>query len=117
MVMNDNYYLVSNALKYTPEGGSVQVAVKKAKEKENTVLITVSDTGNGISAEDIPLIFERFYRADKSRNRLTGGSGLGLSIASRLAFLMGGSICLESKPKQGSTFYFDLWVGRARPLP
>lgn len=69
--------LVSNALKYTPEGGRVEVVTRNA---EDAVELIVRDNGNTIPPEDLPYIFERFYRADNSRNRLTGGSGLGLSI-------------------------------------
>lgn len=93
--------LVSNALKYTPRGGRVGVAVKDAKA---AVELTVKDNGNGVSPEDLPNIFERFYRADKSRNRLTGGSGLGLTIAKAIVDAHGGTISVSSEPGRGTVF-------------
>ena len=69
--------LLSNAHKYTPSGGAVAIRIISTADKTE---IHIKDTGNGISPEDLPMIFERFYRADKSRNRLTGGAGIGLTI-------------------------------------
>jgi len=69
---------VDNSIKYTPDGGTVSILLYK---EENNVIIGIGDTGIGIPAEDIPHIFDRFYRADKSRTKETGGNGLGLSIA------------------------------------
>ena len=102
--------LVSNALKYTQAEGSVTVEVA---EKEEMVEITVRDTGMGISAEDLPYIFERFYRTDKSRNRLTGGSGIGLTIAKSIALAHHGSISVQSKINEGSAFLLILPKSRA----
>jgi len=97
--------LLSNALKYTPEGGSVEIS---AAGDADTVRIAVRDTGIGISAADLPLIFERFYRADKSRNRATGGSGIGLAIAKSLVEAHGGAITVRSGPDWGSEFVVTL---------
>ena len=74
------------------------------------VSISVSDTGEGIPPEDLSMIFERFYRVDKSRARTTGGTGLGLTIAKRLVEAHGGTIKVKSKVGQGSTFTFTLPV-------
>lgn len=79
-----------------------------AAEQGNWVEVSVSDTGEGIPPEDLPNIFERFYRVDKSRARVTGGSGLGLTIAKRLVEAHGGNITVESKLGKGSCFSFTL---------
>jgi signal transduction histidine kinase len=97
--------LVTNAINYTPEGGHVGLAVE-AKERE--VEIGVSDTGMGISPEELPHIFERFYRVDKSRSRATGGVGLGLTIAKRLVEAHGGRIEVRSEVDKGTTFIVSL---------
>jgi two-component system, OmpR family, sensor kinase len=91
--------LLDNAVKYTPEGGSVTVSVG---EEDGSVALTVSDTGIGISEDQLPLIFERFYRADPSRSE--DGAGLGLSIARQIAESHGGQIRAQSTPGTGSTF-------------
>ncbi|MGE5613748.1 MAG: sensor histidine kinase [Bacillota bacterium] len=97
--------LLSNALKYTQQGGEVQVAVKGA---DDSVEITVKDTGAGIPPEDLPHIFERFYRADKSRNRLTGGAGIGLTIAKAIIDAHKGKIQLKSIVDEGTEFIISL---------
>lgn len=97
--------LVSNALKYTPKGGSVAVQLCKTEYEAE---LTVKDSGIGIAPEDIPFIFERFYRADKSRNRLTGGSGLGLAITKAIVESHKGKIRIESQVGIGSTFTVNL---------
>ncbi len=97
--------LVSNALKYTPEGGRVEVVTRNA---EDAAELIVRDNGNAIPPEDLPNIFERFYRADKSRNRLTGGSGLGLSIVRAIVEAHGGSIGVTSEPGAGTVFTVKL---------
>jgi len=97
--------LVSNALKYTPEDGHVDI---RTDETSESVLISVDDSGIGISNEDLPFIFERFYRADKSRNRATGGSGIGLAIVKFLAEAHSGAVTVESKPGLGSKFTVTL---------
>jgi len=97
--------LLDNAIAHTPPGGSIAVSAEK---QANTVKISVSDTGEGIPPEDLPNIFERFYRVDKSRTRATGGSGLGLTIARRLVEAHGGTIEAKSEPGKGSRFSFTI---------
>lgn len=97
--------LVSNGLKYTPEGGTVTLSVQR---QEHTVIISVADTGIGIPAEDLPHIFDRFYRVDKARSRAQGGTGLGLSIAKWLAEAHGGHISVSSEVGKGSVFSVTL---------
>jgi signal transduction histidine kinase len=92
---------------HTGKKGTVTV---KAWQQENRVNISVADTGEGIPVEELPQIFERFYRLDKSRARATGGSGLGLTITKRLVEAHGGEIKVESEPGKGSTFTFSLPV-------
>ena len=98
--------LVRNAINYTPEGGVVSIRLSAGGA--DRVQIAVSDTGLGISADDLEHIFERFYRADASRTRNTGGFGLGLSIARELLEAMGGSLSATSQPGLGSTFWISL---------
>ena len=86
--------LLDNAVKYTPEGGSVTVSVE---ERGDGVALRVSDTGVGISEDQLPLVFERFYRADAARAE--GGVGLGLSIARQIAEAHGGTLRLENRPE------------------
>ena len=93
--------LIDNAIKYTPEGGSVTLAVDRLN---GSASFQVRDTGIGIPPEEIGKIFDRFYRVDKARSREMGGTGLGLSIARWIAELHRGSISVTSEPKKGSTF-------------
>ena len=97
--------LLSNAVAYTPQGGQVSVS---ARTLGSWVELSVADSGTGIPAEDLPFIFERFYRADKSRSRATGGVGLGLTIVKRLVEAHGGSIEAHSEEGRGSTFVFTV---------
>lgn len=97
--------LLANALKYTPEGGRVEVRVEDGGDKVN---IIVKDTGKGISPKDLPYIFERFYRADKSRNRLTGGAGIGLTIAKAIVEAHQGMIRANSRINEGAEFIVSL---------
>lgn len=97
--------LVGNALRYTPEGGEVQLRINHQGKGAGTAAIIVSDTGIGIPAEALPYVFERFYRVDGSRSRESGGSGVGLTISRHLAWMMGGELTAASQGKnQGSTF-------------
>jgi len=97
--------LLHNAIKFTPPGGRVHLS---ARQDGDRVLVSVSDTGVGIAAEDLPRIFERFYKADRSRSG--GGTGLGLAIARHLVEGHGGRIWVESEQGKGSTFSFSLPV-------
>ncbi len=97
--------LVSNALRHTPPGGVVTLAVRAGPSE---ALFEVLDTGTGIAPEDLPRIFDRFYRADPSRARASGGAGLGLAIARRIVEAHGGRIWAESTPGQGTTVRFTL---------
>jgi two-component system, OmpR family, sensor histidine kinase BaeS len=97
--------LLSNALKYTPPGGTVDVQVCP---KPSGTEIRVADTGVGIDPGDLPRIFERFYRADNSRSRATGGAGIGLSIAKAIVEAHGGTISASSQPGRGSEFLVSL---------
>jgi signal transduction histidine kinase len=103
--------LLVNALRHTPPGGSVAVT---AMSTEGAVEIAVADTGEGIAAEDLPHVFERFWRADPARAR-TGGTGLGLSVAQSLVEAQGGRIWAESTLGQGSTFRFTLPIVQHAP--
>jgi two-component system phosphate regulon sensor histidine kinase PhoR len=95
--------IIHNAIKFTPSGGRISIS---AKARDNDILVSVSDTGVGIPADDLPRIFERFYKADKSRSG--GGTGLGLAIAKHIVEAHGGRIWAESMEGRGSTFNFTL---------
>ncbi len=98
--------LVGNALQYTPTGGQVAVT---AQAHDHQVRFAVQDSGIGLTEADLSKIFQRFYRVDKSRSRVSGGSGIGLTIARHLIESQGGTIWAESAgPNLGSTFYFTL---------
>ena len=97
--------IIGNAIKYTPEGGSVYVNVRGDGDR---VLINVTDTGIGISADDISHIFQKFYRADNSDTRTIGGTGLGLYLVKQRVEAMGGKVWAESAFGEGSTFYVSL---------
>ncbi|MBC8010812.1 MAG: histidine kinase [Burkholderiales bacterium] len=98
--------LVSNALKYTPRGSRIDLAVRIASV--DTLEIAVRDNGPGIPDEDLPHIFERFYRVDKGRSREKGGTGLGLSIVKHIVQLHGGRVWAESRVGEGTSFLFTL---------
>ena len=97
--------LISNALRHTSAGGKIHVSARRTSEG---VEVSVSDTGEGIRAEDIPHIFESFYRGEKSRNRDTGGSGLGLAITRGILRAHRGDIRVESEPGKGTRFIFHI---------
>jgi heavy metal sensor kinase len=97
--------LLDNAIRYTPALGTVSISLRR---EEQMAVIAITDTGIGIPAEDIPFIFERFYRVDKSRSRAEGGSGLGLAICQHIAEVHGGKIEVESQMGTGSTF--SVWL-------
>lgn len=106
--------LLHNALTHTPTGGAITLS---ARLSAGFVAIRVRDTGAGIPSEHLPNVFERFYRADRSRARATGGAGLGLAIAKQLVMAHGGSVTVESVVGQGSTFTFTLPSTPADPTP
>ncbi|WP_421379331.1 ATP-binding protein [Bacillus salacetis] len=97
--------LIDNALRHTPETGSVSVNYKPSK---SGILVEVSDSGSGIPEEDLPFVFERFYKADKARTRGKSGTGLGLAIAKNIIEAHNGQISVHSKLDQGTTFSFFL---------
>jgi heavy metal sensor kinase len=93
--------LLDNAIKYTPAGGRIQVSMGAS---EGRVCVAIQDTGTGISSEDLPHVFDRFYRASKDRSRRDGGTGLGLAIAQWIAVRHDGEVRVESEVNAGSTF-------------
>jgi len=97
--------LVANSIVHTPEGGSIMV---EARRTEGHVTFSVRDTGTGVSGEDLPLLFERFYRTDRSRSRETGGAGLGLSIAKSMVEARGGRIWIDSTAGKGTAIFFTI---------
>ena len=99
------YNLMENAVKYTQQGGQIRVILTR---QGHEALMTVTDNGPGIPKENLPHIFDRFYRVDKARSREKGGTGLGLSIVHQLVLLHGGAIRVESEEGIGSTFIVEL---------
>jgi len=106
--------LLNNAILHTPAGGTITLS---ARPDAGTVAVSVRDTGVGIPPEHLPNVFERFYRADRSRARATGGAGLGLAIVKQLVMAHGGSVAVESAVGRGSTFTFTLPVAAIAPAP
>ena len=100
--------LLVNASNYTPSGGSIRVVVNR---REDEAWVSVEDTGSGIPNEELPHVFERFHRVDRSRSRATGGVGLGLTIAKQLVEAHGGRIMVNSQNGKGSTFTFTIPAG------
>jgi signal transduction histidine kinase len=100
--------LVSNGLKFTPEGGRVSLGLARAAS--GWARLVVSDTGAGIPPDELPHIFERFYRVDKARARSQGGAGLGLAIAQRIAQVHGGRIEAASDGATGRGSTFSVWL-------
>jgi len=99
--------LVANALRHTPAGGCITLRAQPLAQ--DGVRLTVQDTGSGIAAQDLPYVFDRFWKSDRSRTRQTGtGSGLGLAIARQLVQAHGGQIRVESLPGEGATFIVEL---------
>ncbi|MDR1622415.1 MAG: ATP-binding protein, partial [Synergistaceae bacterium] len=97
--------LLSNAIKYTQPRGTIRVIFS---ETSDSVLLAIEDNGIGIPQKELPFIFERFYRADKSRNRLSGGSGIGLAVVKAIMTAHGGKIEVESRLEHGSRFQIAL---------
>jgi signal transduction histidine kinase len=102
--------LISNSLRHTPTGGLVQV---QAARHDDQVRVEIQDSGEGIDPQDLPHVFERFYRGEKSRSRATGGTGLGLAIARGIIEAHGGQMGVQSDLGQGTCFSFHLPVGAA----
>jgi two-component system sensor histidine kinase BaeS len=105
--------LLTNAIRYTPAGGTITVALRERvrHEEADYACVSVRDTGVGIPGEDLPHLFDRFYRVEKDRSRDTGGSGLGLAIAHHRVKAHGGFIRVAGKPGAGTEFTVYL------PLP
>jgi len=101
--------LLDNAVKYNVEGGRILLRLQAG---EGSLRVEVADTGIGIPAEELPRIFERFYRVDKARSRALGGTGLGLSIVKHIVEAHGGQVEVTSEPGRGSTFQFTLPLWR-----
>jgi signal transduction histidine kinase len=99
------YNLVGNALRHTSAGGQIKLT---ARRQVGELWVEVIDTGEGIHREDLPHVFEQFYRGEKSRSRATGGAGLGLAIARGIVEAHGGKIGVESEPGRGTRFYFTI---------
>ncbi|MBI4669305.1 MAG: HAMP domain-containing protein [Elusimicrobia bacterium] len=97
--------ILDNAIKYTGGNGTIYIG---AAAKDGRLTVSIGDTGEGIAPEHLPRIFERFYRADKARSREIGGTGLGLAIVKHIVEAHGGAVGVESKPGQGSRFFFSL---------
>lgn len=97
--------LLANALRYTERGGAIRVTVARAGPEAR---VEIADTGAGIPADELPQVFERFYRVDRSRTRSTGGAGLGLAVVKHLVEAHGGRVWVRSQPGAGSTFGFAL---------
>ncbi|WP_157272203.1 phosphate regulon sensor histidine kinase PhoR [Azohydromonas aeria] len=104
--------LLSNAVRYTPEGGSIALSLRRLED--GRLEASVSDSGIGIAREHLPRLAERFYRVDGSRSRETGGTGLGLSIVKHVAQRHGGELVIDSTPGRGSTFSLRLPPARVR---
>jgi signal transduction histidine kinase len=105
---------MSNAIRYNRDGGSVCVTLQT---QDNSAILKVTDTGVGIAPEHQPLVFERFFRADKARSRESGGSGLGLAICDSIVKAHGGQIRFVSQPGEGTTFVVHLPLKRAEQKP
>jgi len=118
--------LLSNAVKFTAAGRiALTVARRAAGDGQSRLRVTVADTGIGIPADKMPLLFQRFSQVDRSDSRRYGGTGLGLAISKHLVEMMGGTIGVESTPGRGSLFWFELVlpdvgpeaIGGTPPLP
>jgi heavy metal sensor kinase len=106
--------LLDNAVKYTPAGGTVTVALER---QDRRARLTVDDSGPGIPAEELPRVFDRFYRVDAARSRAEGGAGLGLAICRELVEAHGGRIWAERRPAGGSSFVVELPAAQAADRP
>jgi len=100
--------LIDNALRYTPAGGIIKIGATYTTP--GWVTVSVADSGGGIVPEDLPCVFDHFYKADRSRHRGHGGAGIGLAMVKQLVELHGGKVWVESQKGKGSTFFFTLPV-------
>ncbi|HPN88506.1 MAG TPA: ATP-binding protein [Candidatus Omnitrophota bacterium] len=100
------FNLMDNAVKYNKQSGSIMISAQN--QKNNMILVSVADTGEGIPEKDLPRIFERFYRVDKARSYDLGGTGLGLAIVKHIIQAHGGDVSVQSQLEQGTTFQFTL---------
>jgi signal transduction histidine kinase len=100
--------LCDNALRHTPSGGTVIIA---ASQRDNQLVVSVTDSGEGIPTGALPRVFDRFYRADSARQAITGGSGLGLAIVRAIIGAHGGAIWAENVPDSGARLIFTLPLG------
>jgi len=108
------YNLVENAIKYTPEGGQVTVS---AHSEAGQLVFEISDSGIGIMQEDMPRLFEKFYRGSQREARAQHGTGLGLAIVRSIAERHGGKVWVESEPGKGSTFHLQIPLTHAESTP
>jgi two-component system sensor histidine kinase BaeS len=106
--------LLSNALRYTDAGGAVRLRVGR---RGAHALLEVSDTGIGIAPDELPRVFDRFWRSDRSRSRATGGAGIGLAVVRELVDAHGGDVEVESAPGRGTLFRVTLPALRSQRLP
>jgi len=106
------YNLLSNAFKVSPDGAPITIA---ARRTDNMVRLQITDSGPGIPADQIPLVFEKFRQLDSSRTRNLGGTGLGLSIVKELTSLLGGKVSVDSEVGKGSTFTIEIPLSRHGP--
>ena len=97
--------IISNGIKYTEQGGIIEVTCRDKKDK---TIINIRDSGIGISKEHLPYIFQRFYRADESRARATGGAGIGLTISKAIIEAHGGTVKVKSKLNEGTEFIIEI---------
>jgi two-component system sensor histidine kinase BaeS len=99
--------LLANAVHHTPDGGEISVSASRI---DDNIVVSVTDSGPGIAKEDLPHVFDRFYRTDRARDRAAGGTGLGLAIVKGIITAHKGSIRVESEPGVSTTFTFSLPV-------
>ncbi len=97
--------IISNGIKYTEQGGIIEITCNEGK---NIAIIHIRDSGIGISKEHLPYIFQRFYRADESRTRATGGAGIGLTISKAIIEAHGGNIKVKSEVNEGTEFIIEI---------
>jgi signal transduction histidine kinase len=113
MLMRVFSNLCDNALHHTPAGGAIVI---EARQQGNMLEVAITDSGEGIPAEALPHIFDRFYRADSSRQAGTGGSGLGLAIVRAIVEAHGGTIRAENAPQGGARIVFTMPVAEQAPI-